>query len=174
MIGGMGEPRWLDDTQEHAWRALCVPTRRGLPQLEKTSRNHEMLMVHYYILAALSEAPDNERRLSDLADLSNTSPSRLSHRIRPLLARGDIETRTSPDDRRVTYAKLTRTGRKRLETIAPQHANDVHKLIFDHLTPDQTIALADALAAIAATLCNHDHFRPPTNATPNDDRPSRP
>ena len=161
----MGEPRWLDDTQEHAWRALCVLARRGLPQLEQTFRDHDMLMVHYSILAALSETPDNEIRLSDLADLSNTSPSRLSHRIRHLLARGDVETRTSPDDRRVTYAKLTPTGRKHLETIAPQHANDVHELIFDHLTPDQTIALADALAALAATLCNHDHFHPPTKAT---------
>lgn len=165
----MADPRWLNDTQQLAWRALGVLTRRGLPQLEATFREHDMLMVHYGILAALSEAPGHEMRLTDLANLSNTSPSRLSHRMRHLMARGDIETRPCLSDRRVTYARLTPTGRQRLEHIAATHAGDVQQLIFDHLTPDQTTALADALATIAATLCDHHHYQAPPENT--DDRP---
>jgi len=156
----MKEPRWLNDSEQLAWRALDVIVNRGLPQLEKTFRQSDMLMIEYRILAALSEAPGDEMRLSDLADLSNTSQSRLTHRMRRLLDRGDVEKRSSPDDGRVTYARLTPVGRERVEAIAPQHANDIQELIFDHLTSAQTEGLADALAAIAAVLCDHEHFQP--------------
>ena len=118
-----------------------------------------MIMIEYGILVALSEASHAEMRLSDLANLSNSSQSRLTHRMKRLMARGDIETRECSDDRRVTYATITATGRKRLEIVAPQHAEDVQRLIFDHLDPDQTSAFADALATIAATLCDHEHFQ---------------
>lgn len=154
----MDEPRWLNDTQQHAWRALRVLVNRGLPQLQRTFRDNDMLMIEYGILAALSEAPDAEMRLSDLANLADSSQSRLTRRMRRLMARGDVKTRDSSDDRRVTYAELTATGRRRLQTIAPQHAEDVQRLIFDHLDPDQTSAFADALATVASTLCDHDHF----------------
>ncbi len=155
----MDEPRWLNDTQQHAWRALRVLMNRGLPQLQRTFRDNDMLMIEFGILVALSEAPNSEMRLSDLANFSNSSQSRLTHRMKRLMARGDIATRESSDDRRVTYAEITATGRRRLESVAPQHAEDVQQLIFDHLDPDQTSAFADALATIAATLCDHDHFQ---------------
>lgn len=152
------EPRWLDDTQQQAWRALRVLADRGLPTLEHTMRDNDVLLVEYTIFVALSEAPDEKMRLSDLADYANTSQSRLSHRLRRLVDRGDVETRTSETDRRVVFASLTPSGRKRLESIAPQHAEDVQSLLFDCLNEQQTVALADSLTAIAATLCDHDEF----------------
>ncbi len=156
----MDETRWLNDSEQLAWRALGVIVNRGLPQLERTFRQHDMLMIEYRILAALSEAPGDEMRLSHLADLANTSQSRLTHRMRRLCGRGDVERRSSPDDGRVTYARLTPAGRERLEAIAPQHVTDIQELIFDHLTSAQTEGLADTLSAIAADLCDHEHFRP--------------
>ena len=163
MVEEMEEPRWLDDTQQTAWRALSVVVGE-LPRLEKLFRANDMLMIQYGILAALSETPDDEMRLSELANLSNCAQSRLTHRMRLLVERGDVTTRECPDDRRVTFATLAPAGRKRVETLAPQHADDVRQLIFDHLSPEQTTALADALSTIAATLCDHAHFHPPAGA----------
>lgn len=158
----MDEPRWLNDTQETAWRALCVVVSE-LPQLERLFRDHDLLMIQYGILSTLSDTPQGEMRLHDLANLSNCSQSRLTHRMRRLIEHGDVATRDDPDDRRVTLASLTPAGRERVEALAPQHADDVQRLIFDHLTPKQTAALADALSTIAATLCDHAHFHPPTD-----------
>ncbi|MFT7648516.1 MAG: DNA-binding MarR family transcriptional regulator [Candidatus Poriferisodalaceae bacterium] len=157
----MTTTRWLTTSQQQAWRALNVITNRGLPQLEVTFRDNDMLRVEYGILVALSEAPDSEMSLSELADHANTSQSRLSHRLRGLIDQGEVSSRACESDRRVTYAQLTKAGRNKLEAVAPQHAEDVLQLLFDHLNTDQTEGLADALSTIAATLCSHDEYHAP-------------
>jgi len=157
----MAETRWLTDTQQQAWRALRVIVERGLPRLERTFRDQDMLGVEYSIFVALSEAAEGELRLSDLADFANTSQSRLSHRLRPMIERGEITTRVDNIDRRVTYAQLAPGGRQRLEAVAPHHVEDVLQLLFDHLDVEQTDAVADALSVIAATLCDHAEYQAP-------------
>lgn len=152
--------RWLDATQQQAWRALLVLAHRGLPQLERTLKAHGVLVVHYQILVALSEAPNDTMRLSDLADAANVSQSRLTHRLRTLLDRGDVTITADTDDRRGKHATLTPTGRRRLEALAPLHVDDVRRLIFDHLDGPETEAFAHALSKIATALCDHDDFLP--------------
>jgi len=155
----MSEPRWLDDTQQLAWQGFLAIINRGLPEMERTLKAHGLLTIQYGILVALADAPEMTLRLSDLANRSNTSQSRLTHRLRDLVARGDIAISDDPSDRRAKNATLTPTGLKRLETVAPIHVEDVQRLIFDQLDPAQTTALADALAAIAADLCDHEQFQ---------------
>jgi DNA-binding MarR family transcriptional regulator len=154
------EPRWLDDTQQQAWRAFLVIVNRGLPELERTLKQHGMLVVHYSILVALSAAHDDTMRLSELADRANVSQSRLTHRLRTLVGRGDVSITGDADDRRGKHATLTAAGRRRLETVAPLHAEDVRRLFFDHLDGPETEALASALAKVAAALCDHEDFLP--------------
>jgi len=158
----MTEPRWLDDTQQLAWQGLLAVINRALPELERTLKAYDLLEVQFGILVALAEAPDATLRLSELANRANTSQSRLTHRLRDLVDRGDVEITVDPTDRRAKNATLTRAGRKRLETVAPVHVEDVQRLIFDHLDRAQTAALADALSAVAANLCDHPQFRTPT------------
>ena len=157
------EPRWLDDTQQQAWRGLRAIVSRAFPELERTLKSHGLLAVHYHIFVTLSEAPDQTLRLSELADGANMSQSRLTHRLRALLERGDVIISEDPGDRRAKNATLTETGRNRLEQIAPQHAEDVQRLIFDPLTAEQTKALADALTTVADNLCQHPEFLNPQN-----------
>ena len=151
--------RWLDDTQQLAWQGLLTLINRALPEIERTFKAHDLLSVQYGILVALAEAPDHTLRLSDLADRANTSQSRLTHRLRGLVAHGDIEITDDSIDGRAKNATLTGVGRDRLEAIAPFHVEDVQRLIFDQLDPSQTAAFADALASIAANLCDHEQFR---------------
>ena len=155
----VAEPRWLDETQQQAWRALLVLVNRGLPELERTLKRHDLLVVHYSILVVLSEAPDGTLRLSDLADAANLSPSRLTHRLRRLVDRGDVAIESADDDGRGKNAILTPEGRRRLEAVAPLHAEDVQRLVFDHLDADETACLAAALSKVAGVLCDHEHFR---------------
>ncbi len=154
----MSEPQWLDERQQLAWRALLAIYNRAFPEFERTLKAHDLLTVQYGILTALSEAPDRSLQLSELAEAANTSPSRLTHRLRDLVARGDVVICQDPADRRAKHAALTASGLERLRAIAPCHVADVRRIIFDPLTEEQTDALADALSAIAAGLCDQEHF----------------
>ncbi|MEM9517913.1 MAG: MarR family transcriptional regulator [Actinomycetota bacterium] len=145
-------PPWLDDTEAEAWRAFLAVVNRVFPEIERTLREHDLLGVHYTVLVALSEAPERTLRLSELAEAANCSLSRLSHRIRTLVERGDVEIAADPDDGRAKNATLTRTGLERLEVAAPEHVADVRRLVFDRLSSAQTAALADALTTIADGL----------------------
>ena len=155
----MADPRWLDETQQRAWRALLVFVNRVLPELERTLKQHDLLVVHYSIYAALSEAQDRTMRLSDLADAANLSQSRLTHRLRTLTERGDVSVDQDPSDGRAKFAKLTDIGFERLEAVAPHHAEDVKRLFFDQLDSDETACLAQAMSKVAASLCDHDDFQ---------------
>jgi len=154
----MAEPRWLGDSQQLAWRALLAINNRAFPELERTFKEHGLVAVQYSILVALSEAPDRTLRLTELADYANSSPSRLTHRLRDLIACGDIEVTADPADGRGKHATLTDSGFERLRRLAPLHVEDVQRVLFDPLSAVQTAALADALSAIAAGLCDHEGF----------------
>ena len=145
--------QWLNDTEQRAWRALITLMMVEFPKLEPTFRAHDLLHVEYGLLVALSEAPDDALRMSDLAETANVSQSRLSHRMRRLVEKGLIDQRPCADDGRVTFAELTPSGRALIETVAPLHVGNVRAIVFDALTDVQTAALADALE----TIVNHAH-----------------
>lgn len=146
-----GEPRWLDDTEQRAWLSLLAVVLVGFPELERTFRPHGLVHVEYGLLAALSGAAAG-LRLSDLAAQMNMSPSRLSHRMRKLVDLGYVEISGDACDGRVSIARVTAKGRQFAERVAPAHVADVRRLIFDHLDPAQTAALADALSTVAEKL----------------------
>lgn len=156
------EPRWLDETQQEAWRGLRAVMLRAFPEMERTLKAHGLLAVHYHIFAVLSGSPGQTLRLGELADAANMSQSRLTHRLRVLVERGEVAMSEDPDDRRAKNATLTEAGRERLEHLAPIHIEDVQRLIFDPLTPEQTKALADAMTTVADQLCRHPEFLNPS------------
>ena len=157
----MTDPRWLDDTQSVAWRGLMAIVNRAIPEIERSLKAHDLLGVHYHIFVELSAAPGRTLRLSELADSANLSQSRLTHRLRLLVERGDIEVSEDPDDRRAKNATLTDVGYERLVATAPHHVEDVQRLIFDPLDDTETAALAEALAKISASLCEHPEYLNP-------------
>ncbi|GAA0977739.1 MarR family transcriptional regulator [Acrocarpospora macrocephala] len=151
------EPRggWLDETEQRAWQGLLAFAMLALPELERAQRRHGLVHIEYGLLAALTERPF---RLSDLASMLNMSQSRLSHRMNKLRDRGLVTVRPCLEDGRVTIAEITPSGRSLVEKIAPEHVEDVRRLVFDSLNPDQTHALADALQAVMSGLrmCSPD------------------
>lgn len=154
----MTEPRWLNDTQKQAWQGLLVLTNRGLPEFDRHLKAHNLLTVHYGIFVALSGAPGETMRLSDLADTANLSQSRLTHRLRTLIERGDVIIEPDPTDGRSKWATLTKQGRTVIEEIAPLHVEDVQKMIFDPLDDEETECFARVMSKIASGLCDHELF----------------
>ena len=147
-------PRWLDEPEMAAWLSL-VQLLNLLPQaLDRQLREEAGIShVYYQILAMLSGAPDGEMRMSELARLTSTSTSRLSHAVAALEERGWVVRTSCATDRRGQLAELTESGRRELERTAPGHVTEVRRRVFDVLSDDEVAqlrALAEKLSASAA------------------------
>ena len=137
-----GQPRWLSDDQQRAWRRF-INVVGLLPLALDRQMQAEADIPHTYflILARLSEAPDRCLRMSDLAKALLVSPSRLSHAVARLVGRGWVSRADDPTDGRVQYAVLSNDGMSVLENIAPGHAAEVLRLVFDVLSTEQVAQL---------------------------------
>jgi DNA-binding MarR family transcriptional regulator len=152
-MGFMAEPttRWLTSEEERAWRLFLTATQILFSAVEgQLQRDSAIPHGYYEILVRLSEADGRSLRMSQLAEASTSSKSRLSHAVARLEERGWVERLDCPTDRRGQVAQLTDAGYAALEAAAPGHAEQVRRSVFDRLTGDQVAQLATISAAIAA------------------------
>ena len=109
MMGVM--TRWLDPDEQRTWRAFLTASRALMDALDRElQRDAGMPHAYYEILVRLSEAPDRRLRMSELAELTGSSRSRLSHAAARLEASGWIRREDCPTDRRGQIAVLTDDG----------------------------------------------------------------
>jgi DNA-binding MarR family transcriptional regulator len=147
--GADGEVRWLSPAEQETWRAFLAATRLLFEGLGRQLQQDAGMPVAYYeILVALSEAPDRTIRMHDLADLTRSSPSRLSHAVSRLEEAGWVERVSCATDRRGAFAHLTHKGFAALAAAAPGHATAVRRYVFDRITSAQADELGRILAVI--------------------------
>ncbi len=145
--------RWLDDEEQRAWRAFLLATRQLFEQLDRElQRDAGLPHTYYEVLVRLSEAPDHTLRMSELADATESSRSRLSHAVARLEEAGWVQRRTCETDRRGSYAVLTEHGFAVLEAAAPGHVEGVRTHLFDQLTPEQVGQLREISEAVGRHL----------------------
>jgi DNA-binding MarR family transcriptional regulator len=143
--------RWLSAEEQSTWRAFLVATQTLFSVVEAQLQRESGIPHGYYeILVNLSEAPDRALRMSQLAEASTSSKSRLSHAVARLEERGWVERLDCATDRRGQVARLTDAGFAALDAAAPGHVEQVRRSLFDRLTADQVLQLAAISAAIAA------------------------
>src|SRR5919206_1467632 len=147
-----GEPRWLDADEQKAWRAwlysgLLLQDRLDRELTRETGISH----AYYEILVQLSEAPGRMLRMSELAERSLSSRSRLSHAVARLEERGWVRRQVCEEDGRGQLAVLTDEGFAALEAAAPVHVESVRTHLFDQLSPAQVAAMRD----LGDTLLRH-------------------
>ncbi|MEU7932905.1 MarR family winged helix-turn-helix transcriptional regulator [Micromonospora echinofusca] len=144
--------RWLDPDEQRTWRAYLTASRALMEALDRElQRDAGMPHAYYEILVRLSEAPQRRLRMSELAQVSGSSRSRLSHAVARLEAEGWVRREECPTDRRGQIAVLTDEGFATLAAAAPGHVEGVRRHLFDALTPAQV----DQLRRISETLAAH-------------------
>jgi DNA-binding MarR family transcriptional regulator len=148
---------WLDEQQQRTWRAWLAVAEL-LPRTLDAQLQRDAGLTHaaYVVLAMLSEAPDRSRRMSDLARVANQTQSRLSHTVARLEVRGWVHRVKATEDRRGNVAVLTDAGWDVVQRVAPGHVAAVREGLFAALTPEQTLALEEALTAVLERL-DPDH-----------------
>ena len=143
--------RWLTSQEQRAWRLFLTATQILFSTVDGQLQRDSYIPHGYYeILVRLSEAEDRSLRMSQLAEASTSSKSRLSHAVARLEERGWVERLDCKTDRRGQVARLTDAGFAALEAAAPGHAEQVRRSLFDRLSDDQVEQLAAISAAIAA------------------------
>jgi DNA-binding MarR family transcriptional regulator len=133
--GTTTDVRWLDAEEERAWRAVATVMHRLRWALEcQLEGDAGLSFIEYHALARLSEEPDHNLRMSDLAAVTNASLSRLSHLVTRLERHGFVRRRPDPLNGRFTQAVLTDAGYRKLTVSAPAHAAAVRELVVDAFT----------------------------------------
>src|SRR6201998_3912933 len=104
MPGTEGRPNWLSDEEQQAWRAPVHLSQLLMRQLDRDLNAHGLNGHDYEILVELSEAPDQRLRMTDLANATSQSRSRLSHQISRMENRGLVRRDDCEGDKRGTVA----------------------------------------------------------------------
>ena len=160
--------RPLDDAEELLFRSLMRLTIT-LPRVmsDDLERSCGMNATEYRVLMHLSEAPDRELRMSDLADRTGLSPSRITRVVDAMAEGGLLEKLQGSHDGRSTLATLTKEGLATLRRAYPHHLRNVRRTVFDHLERDETLAIGPVLRRLAEAVdaSNAPGPRPPRRAT---------
>jgi DNA-binding MarR family transcriptional regulator len=164
------DTRWLDPDERSAWMSFIATVALLEVALDRQlQREAGMPHAYYRILAMLSEVPGRVLRMSDLASITQSSQSRLSHAISRLERNGWVRRRPCPDDRRSILAELTEAGFTALAAAAPGHVRSVRENLFDQLTPDQVGQLRDICQAVLSRLTAAPCAVPAPGACPAQD-----
>lgn len=129
---------WLSPEQQHAWRTLLsmhtqLHARLGR-ELQATS---DLSYADFAVLVQLTDAQDDQARISELADQLQWERSRLSHHLKRMETRGLIERASCPEDGRGQYVSVTSIGRAAIERAAPEHVALVRSLVFDGMSEEE-------------------------------------
>jgi DNA-binding MarR family transcriptional regulator len=147
----VGEARWLDETEARAWRGFLRMHQLLRAELEgELTRSCGLSLADYEVLVSLSEAEGRRLRMSALADRLQWSRSRLSHQLARMQERGLVCRQDCPTDARGAFALLTPGGLAAIEEAAPGHLAGVRRHLFDRLSPEQVVALAEISEAVLA------------------------
>lgn len=153
IVGGVdgADDRWLTPDELEAWLSYAAASTLLEAALDRQlQRDSGMPHAYYLILAMLSEVPGRCLRMSDLAAMTQSSQSRLSHAVARLERNGWLRRTPCPDDRRSTLATLTDQGFAALAAAAPGHVRAVRENLIDRLSAEQVGQLRDIFQAVLA------------------------
>lgn len=145
--------RWLSADEQASWRAWIEASLLLNDRLNSDlQRQHDLTLADYEILVRLSEHPERRLRMSELAEATLASRSRLTHQIDRLVKRGFVERQECELDRRGFFAVMTDKGWAAIEAAAPDHVESVREHLVDVLGPKDFASLGDACATIVQKL----------------------
>src|SRR3981081_1404810 len=90
----------LDEDQVRTWKAYSWAARRLFARLDREiARDAGLPMTHSEPPRNLPQTPHQARRMSDLAEVTQSAPSRLTHAVTQLESQGLVCRRQCTSDR---------------------------------------------------------------------------
>jgi DNA-binding MarR family transcriptional regulator len=151
MLVDVANPQPLTPTEELFWRALMRIVLSLPRQLhDDMVRSAGLTASEYTVIMNLSEAPNCQLRMADLARATGLSASRTTRLVDALQSHGWVAKRASSADGRSHLAELTSLGLAKLRSAWPVHVTSVRRRVLDHIPPGALAQSAQALQAVAA------------------------
>lgn len=145
---------WLTPAEESAWRKYIVASRRLYEALDEDLATHGLSLSDYEILVHLSDAKDRSLRMSDLAEKTILSRSRLSHRIKYMEGKGWVERQKCDSDKRGTWAVMTTKGWNAIVKAAPDHVASIRTRFIDQISKADQANIATVFEKVENVLRN--------------------
>ena len=141
----------LDEARGEAWRAFLTAHAAVIERIERDLARENMLPLGWYdVLLALSEAPEHQLRMNELARAVVLSRSGLTRLVDRLEKAELLRRERCDDDRRGCYAVLTEDGRAALRRSWPVYAGGISEHFGRHLGDDEVATLTEALGRVLA------------------------
>jgi DNA-binding MarR family transcriptional regulator len=145
--------RWLDADQQSSWRAFVVGVTLLLDRLDADlQHDFGLSLTEYEILVRLSERPERQMRMAQLADALAHSRSRVTHTVTRMERAGLVLRTSSPEDGRGIVCGLTDEGYAVLVAAAHVHVTGVRDYLVDLVSPDDFRALGRVMDAVSDRL----------------------
>jgi DNA-binding MarR family transcriptional regulator len=142
--------RPLDETELRAWRGLlrahALLVKRLDAELESA---HGLPLTSYEVLLHLSKSDGGKMRMCDVAESVLLSRSGLTRLVDRLERDGLVERVSCADDARGAYARLTPSGRAKLEQASSTHLEGIREHFLSQFSPSELGLLADAWERVA-------------------------
>ena len=152
----MEPTRWLSADEQNTWRAYLDATRLLLQALDRQlTRDAGISFTDFELLVVLSEAPQRQLRMRELADAVTTTRSGVTRAISRLVDTGWVRRVECEDDKRGTLAELTDAGAEKLAAASPGHVAEVRRNMFDLLSPRDVGILGHDFSEMRTHLLEH-------------------
>jgi DNA-binding MarR family transcriptional regulator len=149
---GTTRAAWLNADEQNAWRVYLRLAKTLMRQLDRDLHSFGLSTSDYEILVELSEAPGRQLRMTELADRTAQSRSRLSHQVSRMETRNLVRREDCAGDKRGTFAVITPHGIATIARVAPSHVASVRRHFIDHLSPQELAALTASFTPILQRL----------------------
>ncbi len=106
---------------------------------------HGLTINDYEALLVLSRSDGQRMKRVDISRQLLLTPSGITRLLEGLEAEGLVERESCASDLRVTYARLSETGARRLEAASCAHVASITALLEAHLDESEITVLADTL-----------------------------
>lgn len=114
-------------------------------------RKHELGDTHYHVLAILYGSADETSTATEVSEACNEKPANLTRVCDELAAKGLVERRPKPGDRRAVMIALTDAGRALVARILPEVSDEVTSA-YAGLSPAELEQLASLTRRVLRNL----------------------
>lgn len=142
---------WLSSPELRGWVTFSAMIETFPTAIDaQLKRDGGVNRFEYMVLAMLSEEPDRQLPMSDLATSAFGSLSRLSHAVKRLEDRGWVERSPGKGGRRHNVVRLTEQGEAEMNRLAPTHVREVRRVLIDLLSAEELETLSELSRRILA------------------------
>jgi DNA-binding MarR family transcriptional regulator len=153
VVTAMGIANDAVQIRAQGWRTLAALHGRIEAALEKELQaGHELSVVEYTVLDALSRQDGWHMRMQQLARATALSSSATTRLVNRLEDRGLLRRVLCPDDRRGIYTELTDPGHALLDEARPTHDEVLEATLAEAEQMPELAPMVAALQALPAEL----------------------